>query len=745
MSTRIVIDTDDLRTVAQHLNGALDQLATIRTALSTVGVDIDDVSDFSARRFQMLSGIETFGATLTQDHNELVREILEIEELEGPPPAVTTQPSHEWDRVSRIDRTDRKLGILAALGVLFASPEGPKDDSSDAPQPWDEQWVNPDGSVPPGKSTAGSGGYSASVSTSVGTAWDERADFGDERVGGSARVSGEAEAWAYGEAHAGKAADGGYEASAAVGTGARAESHVEAEAHAGPAHAKGSADASAEVSAKAEAEGHIGPEGISGSASAEAKAQARASAEGEVGVDGLGSLKGTVDAEAGAEAWAHASGSIGSDGVSGELGAGGFAGASAGTEFEAEIGGSKASGRVEGRVGVGLEVGVRGGISSKGVKLGLDLGAALGIGGKISIDVEISWDTLNPVNAVKGAFNTAKDVFEGIKGLFSSSSSSASSKELDDAVKAGREAMEELGVEPPPGAEVGAGVQWGLESAQEAVPDGSSGAWAGVSVEPPPYAEAGAGVQAGAGVRGSADTPPDVGPEEVPGGAWAGSELGEPVDTDIATLPVPEPVDTDIATPPVPEPVDTDIATPPVPETPPTGDAGVQVQPEPTPPTSQAGASVGGVASHSAGASMPAPQSRPPATAPPATAPGATDVVADALAASSGVFESTPTPTAPTGSPPTDLAGKLAAAAGAGALAAGAVVAGAGALRSRTDRARTEPSPIAEHVTPPEHAAPLPAELAQLLVEPPQWTGELEDASSTVIDLALDQIFPPEM
>ncbi len=71
MPTKVRIDTDSLRTAAQYLEGALDQLGDIRMAIVHNGAIIDETPDHATWRQQLVAGIEQVGAALTQDHQIL--------------------------------------------------------------------------------------------------------------------------------------------------------------------------------------------------------------------------------------------------------------------------------------------------------------------------------------------------------------------------------------------------------------------------------------------------------------------------------------------------------------------------------------------------------------------------------------------------------------------------------------------------------------------------------------------------
>jgi uncharacterized protein YukE len=144
------------------------------------------------------------------------------------------------------------------------------------------------------------------------------------------------------------AASAGGGASAGIGpTGAHAELHGEAEAVLIEGHAKGRVGNE-----------HLGVEG---------EAQARA------GVDGHGEVEA----------------SVGPDGAGAHAGAGGFAGAKASAEVGVDIGGVKPEVRGTVSAGIGAHFDAAMHIDRKSVKVGVDMGATLGLGGGVKWDIEI--------------------------------------------------------------------------------------------------------------------------------------------------------------------------------------------------------------------------------------------------------------------------------------------------------------------------------------------------------------------
>ncbi len=109
---------------------------------------------------------------------------------------------------------------------------------------------------------------------------------------------------------------------------------------------------------------------------------------------------GTAHAESsafvGAEGDLHAQ--VGPDGV--EVDVGGFAGVRAEGEASIEAGGAKATAGGELRAGIGIDGSANFGVENGVVKGELEVGAALGIGGKVKISVEV-----NPQEVAKNVVN----------------------------------------------------------------------------------------------------------------------------------------------------------------------------------------------------------------------------------------------------------------------------------------------------------------------------------------------------
>lgn len=153
-------------------------------------------------------------------------------------------------------------------------------------------------------------------------------------------------------------------------------------------YAEGSIDGSASVSGEAHA--GIGPDGAEVTASAEASAGLSAEAKAGFIAGGLG-VGGVATGFAGAKADAKGSASIGPDGAEVGVEAGGFAGVRGTAEGEVSLGDSvTVGGNAEAIAGLALEVDGSAKVGFDEVSVALDLGAALGVGGSLGVDVSFS-------------------------------------------------------------------------------------------------------------------------------------------------------------------------------------------------------------------------------------------------------------------------------------------------------------------------------------------------------------------
>jgi hypothetical protein len=153
----------------------------------------------------------------------------------------------------------------------------------------------------------------------------------------------------------------------------------------------------------AEAKAGWGTDGMNLAGQASAKAYlAQASAEGKYQA-GLFEASGKAEGMVGADA--NVRGSIGVDGV--HVGGEAFAGAKAGVEGHASVAGVGVGGDAEVWAGVGVEANLDVGMHNGKMVIGGDLGAALGVGAKLGVSVEI--DPGKVTDAVSGAVDTVGD------------------------------------------------------------------------------------------------------------------------------------------------------------------------------------------------------------------------------------------------------------------------------------------------------------------------------------------------
>ncbi|THA24210.1 hypothetical protein E4198_05155 [Streptomyces sp. RKND-216] len=153
----------------------------------------------------------------------------------------------------------------------------------------------------------------------------------------------------------------------------------------------------------AEAKAGWGTNGANLAGQASAKAYlAQASAEGKYQA-GLFEASGKAEGMVGADA--NVRGSVGPDGV--HVGGEAFAGAKAGVEGHASVAGVGVGGNAEAWAGIGFEANLDAGMQNGKLVIGGDLGAALGVGAKAGVSVEI--DPGKVTDAVSDAADTVGD------------------------------------------------------------------------------------------------------------------------------------------------------------------------------------------------------------------------------------------------------------------------------------------------------------------------------------------------
>lgn len=165
------------------------------------------------------------------------------------------------------------------------------------------------------------------------------------------------------------------------------------------------------------ADGTVGAGVVDGNLEAKASGSAylaRASAEGSVEY-GPAAASGKAEGFVGAQAEAKAS--VGRDGV--HAGVEAFAGAKATAEGHADVGGIGAGGSAEAWAGIGAEANVDVGMKGGKFVVGGEFGAALGVGGKLSGQIEIDPQKVaDTVSDVSDAVGDGLDaVGDGLKSL----------------------------------------------------------------------------------------------------------------------------------------------------------------------------------------------------------------------------------------------------------------------------------------------------------------------------------------
>lgn len=160
------------------------------------------------------------------------------------------------------------------------------------------------------------------------------------------------------------------------------------------------------LSAGASGQAGFGRDGLTASGSAHAEANlVEGHASSRIGNDvgATGSVKGRV----GANANADGSIKVGAGGVGGHAGVGAFAGGELSGGIGLDLGGVKPEVKASVSYGIGAHANVDGHIGLDKVKVSADLGATLGIGGGVKVDIEIdpskvghnvanAWRSTNP-------------------------------------------------------------------------------------------------------------------------------------------------------------------------------------------------------------------------------------------------------------------------------------------------------------------------------------------------------------
>ena len=136
--------------------------------------------------------------------------------------------------------------------------------------------------------------------------------------------------------------------------------------------------------------GSVGSDGISGDASIGGSVGIVAAAAASAGLAGVGSVDGTAHAWEGARTDAEVRGGIGPDGAQLKAEGGGFVGVEAGGEVSAHALGATATAGGEVYAGIGAHARVNTQLTLQQVHIGVDAGAALGIGAGLKFDLSIN-------------------------------------------------------------------------------------------------------------------------------------------------------------------------------------------------------------------------------------------------------------------------------------------------------------------------------------------------------------------
>ncbi len=381
--TRIVIDTDGVRNLAQYTRGAIDQVAHIRLELMRAERELNHHVGADAYG-PLLARLTDFVTVLSEDHRMLVQEVLALEAEEGAAPAGATPATTTPERTGG----PRPLDFGKVIPLLLTNlPSAPP------PQPWNTGWVTAGGVIPLGAPTRPVTG------TGPGTAGPD--GFGPKWETRSAGVSTSYEAGVGGSR--GRGPDGTHYGSWEAYQRMVAEARAAVAGRDGDLHYRGEVKAGVEAAASMHVWYSTGPDGAAVGGTANAEVKVYGSASGGAGIDGVGQISGGVDGEAGANANISAGAALDDDGIS----AGYAIGAYAGTQGGAAVGGDLGpiSSEYGARVGTGVGVKASGGLSLDFDDIGFDFSATLGVVLSLGIDLSIHISPSGIIEGIGAVFN----------------------------------------------------------------------------------------------------------------------------------------------------------------------------------------------------------------------------------------------------------------------------------------------------------------------------------------------------
>jgi hypothetical protein len=385
---QVKIDTEGVRTLAQYTQGALEEVARIRTELLRAQGQLDHGPGADAFG-KLLAALTDFGTVLADDRRNLVTEVLSIEAEDGVAPGAMTAQSPIPAKAAP-GTVYVVVPMMSALVVREPTPP---------PEPWNTTWVTPSGVVPVGGATR----PLSAGDNSIGDKWEAKSESDSDvghnssyashevRISGGANTSETTDSsgnttynWdTYQEmilkAQAGTSGNVGpvnYDLHGAAEAGARADQHL---------WVRG------------------GPDGFGVGGEANAVAYADANASAGVGADGVGSANAKAGATAGAEAHAHGHGEVGPTGVKGGVGATAFSGADATVGLNGELGPLRGGREIS--VGTGIGVGLSGDFSLDWDDIGFDLGGKLGLGLALGIDTNFHFSPSGFVDGLGSIFD----------------------------------------------------------------------------------------------------------------------------------------------------------------------------------------------------------------------------------------------------------------------------------------------------------------------------------------------------
>ncbi len=384
---RIVIDTDAVRLLARYTNGAIDEVAHIRTELLKAQAILDQGPGADAFG-PLLGALTNYATVLTDDYRNLVAEVTTIEAEEGP-------AAPDWTAAADSDPGVSMLELIAYPVTSLSVGQAP---ALPPPEPWNTTWVTSGGVIPLGFPTRSTtAGQAAADEAGFGATWETKSETdsasGHNSSSASVKVS----------VSAGQGASESTDAQGNTTYSWETYQEMVARAHAETSGDLGGVDYRFEGTAEAGASADIhvwakgGPDGYGAGGEASARVYTDATASGEIGAREIGGAQGYVTGSAGAGASAGAHGQVSTHGGEGGVSVDAYDGADAKLGGGGQLGPLKGSREIS--VGTGVGVGFSSDISLDWDDIGFDFGGELGLGISLGIDTSVH---LSPSGIVHG-------------------------------------------------------------------------------------------------------------------------------------------------------------------------------------------------------------------------------------------------------------------------------------------------------------------------------------------------------